>query len=59
MTTKQRRRSTYDPNELERRDEEFLRTLEKELRIERIDVRIKLPQAMKVDFAFTSPKVVS
>tara|TARA_Y100000310_G_C20494844_1_gene721027 strand:+ start:826 stop:984 length:159 start_codon:yes stop_codon:yes gene_type:complete len=41
--------ASYDPSELERRDEEFLRALEKELRIERIDVRIKPPQVVTID----------
>ena len=41
--------ASYDPTELERRDEEYLRALEKALRIERIDVRIEPPQVVAID----------
>jgi len=49
----------YDPLELERRDEEYLRTLEAELRVTHIETRIEPPQVMTVEFQFVAPEVRS
>ena len=49
----------YDPLELERRDEEYLRTLEAELRVTHVETRIEPPQVMAVEFRFVAPEVRS
>lgn len=49
----------YEPMELERRDEEYLRALEAELRVARIETRIEPPQVLSVEFRFVAPEVRS
>ena len=49
----------YEPMELERRDEEYLRALEAELRVARIETRFEPPQVLSVEFRFVAPEVRS